>query len=117
MTATRWRKKIKDSMGDVYAARFDHVIAETADILERRDAVYEEWGALGFPSMFERVSDRGAVNAAKHPLLQVWQDLNKQALEHWKELGLTPQALKKIDEQKPAEKAGSALVEALRSLG
>lgn len=95
MKANQWKKKIRESLADLYAPRFDHVIAETADILERRDAVYSEWGAMGFPSMFERVSDRGAVNAAKHPLLQVWQDLNKQALEHWKELGLTPQALKR----------------------
>ena len=117
MKANQWKKKIRESLAPNIVMIGEIRDAETADILERRDAVYSEWGAMGFPSMFERVSDRGAVNAAKHPLLQVWQDLNKQALEHWKELGLTPQALKKIDETKPAEKAGSALVEALRSLG
>jgi P27 family predicted phage terminase small subunit len=99
----------------VYEASFDKVIDTLAGILEQRDAAYEAFLEDGRLTV-ERVSDRGSVNMTKNPLLTVWQDLNTQALAYWKELGLTPAAYKKMVGDKPTEK-GSALVEALRSLG
>jgi hypothetical protein len=48
----------------------------------------------------------------------VWQDLNTQALAYWRDLGLTPAGLKKLNEAalKPAVKK-TALEEALGSFG
>jgi hypothetical protein len=49
--------------------------------------------------------------------LQVWQDLNTQALAYWKELGLTPAGLKKIKDMVATSKTEvSGLEKALSGL-
>lgn len=53
---------------------------------------------------------------AKNPLLVMWDDLNKSALAYWRDLGLTPAGLKKIDEMSLKSKK-NPLVEALKELG
>ena len=87
-----------------------------SEILERRDAAYKEFVESGGETVVERVSDRGAVNMGMNPRLKVWMELSNQALAYWKDLGLTPAGLKKIDEQSMKPKKVSALAEALREL-
>ena len=119
-TRAAWKTKIKKQMVAVgtYKPAFDSAIDALADILERRDAAYEEFLDEGGKATFKHISDRGAVNIKKNPRLQVWQDLNAQALAYWRDLGLTPAGLKKLNEEAlKAEKAGSALEEALKGLG
>ena len=42
-----------------------------------------------------------------NPLLKEWQNMNRDALVYWRELGLTPAGLKKLndDSMKPAEQS------------
>ena len=92
-------------------------ILALSDILERRDAAYQEFLDSGGESCVEKISDRGAVNIGKNPRLQIWVDLNAQALAYWRDLGLTPSGLKKIDEQLMKPEKVSALAAALKELG
>ncbi len=119
-TRAAWKTKIKKQMVAVgtYKPAFDSAIDTLADILERRDAAYEEFLDEGGAACFEHVSDRGAVNLKKNPRLTVWQDLNAQALTYWRDLGLTPAGLKKLNEEAlKAEQKGTALEEALKGFG
>jgi hypothetical protein len=53
----------------------------------------------------------------KNPLLMLWNDLNTQALAHWRELCLTPTSYRKMTGSQPtSDKKTSALVEALKAL-
>lgn len=53
----------------------------------------------------------------KNPLLVLWDDLNKSALAYWRDLGLTPAGLKKIDETAVRRKKTSSLADAIKILG
>ncbi|MBO6269296.1 MAG: P27 family phage terminase small subunit [Clostridium sp.] len=118
MKASGWVRKIKEQcqLVGTYKPAFEPVIKALADILEQRDNAYAEFLASGGESCITKISDRGAVNVGKNPRLQVWGDLNAQALAYWRDLGLTPAGLKKIDEQSMKPKKVSALTEALRDL-
>ena len=119
MESAEWQKIISQSINEVgtYKAAFDPVIDTLADILEQRDAAYQEFLEDGRITV-EKTSDRGAVNLAKNPKLAAWQDLNTQALAYWRDLGLTPAGLKRIDESAvKTTKTVSVLEKALEKFG
>ena len=96
MTATKWKNLIKrqlSALGQTGKA-YDSVISTLADILEQRDAVYQEYIDTGCEPVREYTNKGGATNLTKNPLLVLWDDLNKSALAYWRELGL-PQAATK----------------------
>lgn len=101
MKAATWEKSIIEQCKAVGTMKpaFKQVIATLADILEQRDKVYAQFVKEGSQMIVKRVSDRGAVNSAKNPLYVIWNELNSQALDFWKELGLTPKGLKAISEE------------------
>lgn len=115
MTSKRWKNRIKKACQEVgtYQASFNDTITILSEILEKRDEALESYD--GRP-LVEHTNSHGETNLTKNPALMLWIDLNTQALAYWRELGLTPSSYKKISGDKPAEK-GSALVEALKSLG
>ena len=120
MNKTHWKKTIKQQAEGcgTYRKEFDPLINTLADILEQRDDAYDEYINTGAQKVVEVTSDRGAVNMRKNPRLQIWEDLNKQAMDFWKEMGLSPSSLKKMNEAalKP-QKAVSALEEAIKKFG
>ena len=119
MKKATWKKRIEEQMklAGTYREHFVPVIDALAAILEERDRTREAFIAGGSEPLVEVVSDRGAVNMRKNPLLELWIALNKDALTYWRDLGLTPAGLKKIDETAMAPRKRSALSDALRELG
>lgn len=99
MTAKKWKKVIKTNMEKVgtYKPAFDKTIETLSAILEHRDEIYEDFQTDG-RYIVKKISDRGAVNEGKNPLFVMWTELNAQALSYWRDLGLTPAGLKRIDE-------------------
>ena len=100
MKAAAWKRSITEqckAIGTMKPA-FEAVICTLADILEQRDATYEQFIKEGAQITIEKVSDRGAVNPTKNPLYVIWNELNAQALLYWRDLGLTPKGLKAISE-------------------
>lgn len=119
MKASEWQSIIRKSIEEVGAYRpaFDSVIDTLASILEQRDIAYAHFMEDGRITV-KKISDRGSVNLAKNPKMQAWCDLNTQALAYWRDLGLTPAGLKRINESAMKEEKGiSALEKALVKLG
>ena len=118
MTAAKWRTTLKQQCVDMgtYQPAFEPAIDALAKILEQRDAALKQFKDEGSELMFDKVSDRGAVNRAVNPLVRLIDTLNNTALSYWKELGLTPASFKKMTgSSAPAEKK-TGLAEALRSI-
>lgn len=118
MNKTEWKDLIKHhtEQAGTFRAEFAPVIDALSEILEQRDRTYQEFIDTGAQTVVEVVSDRGAVNERKNPRLQVWMDLNTQALAFWRDLGLTAAGLKRINENAMEKPKLSALAEAMRSL-
>lgn len=120
MKRDEWKARVLSMTEGVgtYKPEFESIIDTLADILEQRDAAYDDFIESGAQTTIIHVSDRGSESIVKNPRLQVWNDLNTQALSFWKELGLTPAGLKKINESSMrGEEKESALEKALRDIG
>lgn len=118
-TAKQWQSLIKRQVKEIgtYRKPFDSVIRALAEILEQRDAVYQQFIDEGAELMIVKVSDRGSKNTVRNPLIALWDDLNKTALSYWRDLGLTPKGLKTINEKAMKEKKQSSLAKVLSELG
>lgn len=102
---------------DTYAPYFDSAIDTLADILAKRDDAQNSFEESGGEVMIEYTNKAGATNMTQHPMLRLINDYNRDALAYWRDLGLTPAGLKRINEEamkkKPEE---SALTKALSKL-
>lgn len=105
MNKTAWKDKIIEMLtsSKVYKDIYDPVINELAEILERRDIVYQQFIDEDEKAVVIHTNKGGNANAAKNPLLVLWNELNQTALKYWRELLLTPSSLKKITGGKIAE--------------
>lgn len=113
MTAAAWKRKIQEQIKAVgtYRPAFASVIDALSKILEQRDRAYEQFLSEGGHFCVETQTGK-----KKNPLMQTWTDLNTLALSYWRDLGLTPSGLKKIDEAAMKPKKRAALDEVLRDL-
>lgn len=119
MTKKKWKNVIKKQMAllDIDIEPYEPAVDTLADILAQRDEIFEEYQAEGGCPVVEHTNKAGATNIAKNPLLVLWDDLNRNALAYWKELGLTPSGYKKLTGDKPQkEKPLSGLAAALASI-
>ena len=82
-----------------YKPYFDHVIDTLAGIMEVRDQAKTDFDESGEGMVTEQTNKSGFTNMVKNPLFSVWEDMNKLALTYWKDLGLTPAGLKKINDE------------------
>ena len=120
MKKETWVKRIRKASKEAgtYREYFEHIISALAETLEARDQVkkyYEDSGAL---PIVMRTNKGGHTNMEKNPILVIYDDMNNTALAYWKELGLTPKALKAIDERAMrTKKKQASLGEALRDIG
>lgn len=96
----KWKAKITKACksAGTYKEYFEPVICTLAEILEKRDAAQAEFRERGSRIMIEYTNKFGATNLVQNPLVRVINDLNRDALTYWKELGLTAASLKKINE-------------------
>lgn len=100
-----------------YKPCFDAVIDTLAGILEMRDNAQEKFEESGGSTVVKYTNKGGSTNTVKNPALVVVMDCNTQALAYWKELGLTPSGLKRINEMALREEKESTLERALKELG
>lgn len=119
MEKALWIARISASCraAGTYRDYFDDVIDTLAAILERRDdaeAIFQEQGG---EVLTEHTNKAGATNWEQNPVLRLINDLNRDALAYWRDLGLTPAGLKRINEAEMKHKRRSALGEALSGIG
>lgn len=109
MTKEEWKEKIKEACtaAGTYRPFFDAVIETLAGILERRDMAQEAFEKTGGNVIVKHTNKGGSTNLEQNPALRLINDLNRDALAYWRDLGLTPAGLKrlndgalKVDEQK-----------------
>ena len=114
-----WVERITASAvsAGTYRPYFDDVIDTLADILERRDAARAMFDESGGKIIVDHTNKAGATNIEQNPMLRMVNDLNRDALAYWRDLGLTPAGLRRIDEQSMKQRKKSALGEALKGLG
>ena len=119
MDKSAWVERITASAvsAGTYRQYFDDVIDTLADILERRDAARALFDESGGNIIVGHTNKAGATNNEQNPILRLLNDLNRDALAYWRELGLTPAGLRRIDEQSMKQRKKSALGEALKGLG
>lgn len=114
-----WVERITASAvaAGTYRPYFDDVIETLADILERRDTARALFDESGGNIIVDHTNKAGATNIEQNPILRMINDLNRDALAYWRDLGLTPAGLRRIDEQSMKQRKKSALGEALKGLG
>ena len=119
MTKAEWKNVVTEctKQAGTYRLFFDSVIDTLAAILARRDAAEERYREDGAEIRVAPTNKAGATNIEQNPALRLINDLNRDALAYWRDLGLTPAGLKRINEQAMKNAKKSALAEALRGIG
>ena len=120
MKKAAWKKKIVSACEEAgtYRSFFESTIDTLAGIMEMRDNAEERFQATGGNTIVRHTNKGGSTNIVKNPALVVVMDCNAQALAYWRDLGLTPAGLKKINEgAMNKNKKESALEKALKTLG
>ncbi|MCQ2549909.1 MAG: P27 family phage terminase small subunit [Lachnospiraceae bacterium] len=118
MKKKTWAKKIKDACKEAgtYRPFFENSINTLAEILEKRDEAEEFYKESGGKPIVEYTNKNGSTNMVKNPALVVWDDMNKSALNYWRDLGLTPAGLKKIDDTALQKKESNPFAQMLAGL-
>lgn len=119
MTREEWTTRIRTStqLAGTYRPWFEDIIETLADILARRDDARALFYESGGNYIVNHTNKAGATNVEQNPVLRMVNDLNRDALAYWRDLGLTPAGLKRIDEAAMKKRKKSALEEALKGLG
>jgi len=118
MKKQSWKRKIKKACVEAgtYRPFFDLPIASLAEILETRDRAMEQFIASGGDVVISHTNKAKEKNLVKNPALVAYNDLCTTALQYWRDLGLTPAGLKRIDENAMKQQKRSALADVLSSL-
>lgn len=118
MTKEEWKKKIiaECEEAGTYKTFFNSVIETLAGILETRDKAQQQFIDSGGEATREHTNRGGSTNVVKNPALVIVMESNSQALQYWRELGLTPSSLRKMNDEALKEKKKSTLEEVLKEL-
>ena len=100
MKKRSWKVRIKQAAEDAgtYKPFFDSVIDTLAGILERRDAAQETFERSGSSILVKHTNKGGSTNLEKNPALCLINELNRDALAYWRDLGLTPKGWKALSD-------------------
>ena len=109
MRKPAWKKKIVEACekAGTYRDFFDPVIDTLAGILEKRDQANEMFLESGGKVVVMHTNKAGAKNIEQNPMLRLMNDLNRDALAYWRDLGLTPAGYKKLNADVVQDKGGA----------
>lgn len=118
MTEGNWIKTIKGhcEAAGTYRPFFDSVIQSLAAILARRDDAVKQYKQSGGNPVIGYTNKAKQTNLVINPALAVIEKLDTVALAYWRDLGLTPAGLKRIDEESMRPKKRSVLADVLKEL-
>lgn len=118
MEKAEWIRRIVVACEEVgtYRPAFDNVIDTLADILERRDQAQKTFYDTGGNVIVTHTNKGGNKNIVKNPALNLVNELNRDALAYWRDLGLTPSGLKKLNADVVQDKGGTGLEQILAKL-
>lgn len=118
MTAAEWKKRITRDVkaAGTYQKYFGSVIDTLARILERRDDAEELFLASGSNILVKHTNKGGATNIEQNPALRLINDLNRDALAYWRDLGLTPAGYKRLNLEAAQAKSNDGFEKILSQL-
>lgn len=118
MTKQEWIKKINSAckQAGTYQPQFKPVIDTLAQIMEERDTAHEQYVESGSQPTVIHINRAKESNVAKNPALMLEMDLNTQALAYWRDLGLTPAGLRKLNADVVKDKPTANLEKILEGL-
>ena len=118
MKKETWKRRITEACraAGTYRDFFLPVIDTLASILERRDDAQEKFKASGGSVLVKHTNKGGATNIEQNPALRLINELNRDALAYWVQLGLTPAGLKKINEDAMKPRKQNTLDAVLREV-
>ncbi len=99
-----------------YKPQYMEAINRTAKLYVQMDEIEAAFAKSGGNVVVTHTNKAGAKNFVKNPFLQARDEVYTQLLAHERELGLTPAALKRINEAAMAKEKKSTLGEALKAL-
>lgn len=120
MDKSEWTRKIKAACkkAGTYQPQYNYIIDTLAQIMENRDNVHKQYIADGSRPTITHTNKAKETNVVKNPMLVMELDLNAQALAYWRDLGLTPAGLKKLNaEVVKDQKTSGGLEKLLAGLG
>lgn len=99
-TEKGFRVKIRDACRGVgtYQESFEAVIQLLAEYYVRAQQAKEQWREEGGELLIQQINKSGMPYYVRHPLLQEVDNCTKTIIQIQKELGLTPAAIKRINE-------------------
>ena len=111
MTRDEWTKLLQEctQQAGTYRPYFDPVIEALAVIMEQRDDALDKFYATGGSTIISHTNKAKQTNYVKNPALVMFNDLSATALHYWRDLGLTPAGLKRIDEKAMEQRRKTAL--------
>ena len=100
MTKLKWQKRITEACKEAgtYKPCFDDIITTLSDIMARRDAAQSAFKKSGGNILIMHTNKAGQTNLEQNPILRMINDLNRDALAYWRDLGLTPAGLHRIND-------------------
>lgn len=121
MTKKKWKEAIEAACREAgtYKPFFDTAIDTLAGIMEMRDKAQANFKKGGSLITVEHTNKGGNTNIVKNPALTIIDDLNRTALAYWRDLGLTPAGLKRLnaDAMTAKGKGAASLGEVLKDIG
>lgn len=100
MEKNKWKDRLVKACQDAktYKPFFEDTIDSLAQILETRDKVHQQYIDEGAEPTIIKYTDRSnQPNIYKNPMLIMENELHSLALTYLRDLGLTPQGLKKLN--------------------
>lgn len=112
MTNSSAARKFMQSLG-VYKKEFEPIIKIYGGLREQYDVLSKCFEDSGYD--YQEATDQGS---KKHPIVTTLESLRRDILAYAAQLGLTPQGLKRIQEEDPFARAkkSSGLAAALQNL-
>lgn len=110
MLKEEWKNRIIKACQDAgtYEEYFADVIDTLSSIMETRDEAHRQYVESGSHPTIIHTNKAKERNVVKNPILTMELELNAQALAYWRDLGLTPSGLKKLNAEVVKDKnAGS----------
>lgn len=118
MTAAEWKKRITRDVkaAGTYQKYFGSVIDTLSAILARRDDAEALFVATGGNILVKHTNKGGATNIEQNPALRLINDLNRDALAYWRDLGLTPAGYKRLNLEAAQAKSNDGFEKILSQL-
>jgi phage terminase small subunit len=118
VTAAEWKKRITRDVkaAGTYQKYFGSVIDTLSAILARRDDAEALFVATGGNILVKHTNKGGATNIEQNPALRLINDLNRDALAYWRDLGLTPAGYKRLNLEAAQAKSNDGFEKILSQL-